>query len=260
MGPAGSPSSIAPAVSIYDQIDRDAIRVELVRFVDETHPVASSVSGSMFQRAACGGDRLIELQERVRPILDRLYPGWADEDLGSKYQETSEEREACQRLIARIDSHEEVASLLAPLDAGPSLAADALHELVWRAASVQWETDHREDAVLAAATTVNSLLQRKLGRTDLSETKLVQEAFSKKAPESGKPRLRFPEIEDDQTRESMRFGASSFGVGCFAAIRNPLGHVSHDQIQLTEQEALERLTAWSLFARWVEQATLVEAE
>ena len=64
---------------------------------------------------------------------------------------------------------------------------------------------------------MNSLLQKKLGRRDLSEVKLVQEAFSDKDPVPGKPRLRFAAVEDDQTRESMREGAMSIGVGCFKA-------------------------------------------
>lgn len=182
----------------------------------------------MFRRAACGSERLIVLQERVRPILDRLYPSWATENLGIAYQEASDEREACQRLIARIESHGEVSGLLAPLDAWPKLAAESLHDYVWPAQpSTAWETDHRADAVLAAAKAVNSLLQKKLGRRDLSEVKLVQETFSDKPPEPGKPRLRFTSIEDDQTREDMREGAcrSALARSKPSAIRSAIGRM-----------------------------------
>jgi hypothetical protein len=51
----------------------------------------------------------------------------------------------------------------------------------------------------------------------------------------------------------------SFGSGCFQAIRNPLGHLLNEEVELSEQEALERLAALSLLARWIERATLVEA-
>ncbi|MEU7768709.1 TIGR02391 family protein [Nocardia sp. NPDC049190] len=56
----------------------------------------------------------------------------------------------------------------------------------------------------------------------------------------------------------MRRGVMEFGSGCFAAIRNPLGHLPNDQIELNEQSALERLCAFSLFARFIEEADLVE--
>ncbi|MER6974400.1 TIGR02391 family protein [Nocardioides sp. NPDC000445] len=44
------------------------------------------------------------------------------------------------------------------------------------------------------------------------------------------------------------------GQGLFSGIRNPLNHVGADD--LTEQEALETLAAWSLFARWVDRAVV----
>ena len=67
-------------------------------------------------------------------------------------------------------------------------------------------------------------------------------------------RLRFPDIDGEQTRASVTAGVLSFGVGCFKAIRNPLGHLPDDQHDITEPEALEQLAAWSLFARWIERA------
>jgi hypothetical protein len=57
----------------------------------------------------------------------------------------------------------------------------------------------------------------------------------------------------------MRLGALSFGVGCFQAIRNPVGHLPDAQHELTEQDAIERLAALSLFARWIEEATLTSS-
>lgn len=214
----------------------------------------------MVRLARCGGARARELEERVRPILDRLYPEWRDENKTSSYTECHAEREACTRLLARLASSDEIADMLAGADLAPQLSASAMHQLIWRAASRQWETEHRHDAVLAAAKAVNSLLQKKLSRRDLSEVKLVQEAFSDKDPEPGKPRLWFTAIEDDQTRENMRQGAMAIGVGCFKAIRHPLGHRPDEEIELGEQDALERLATLSLFARWVDEAELVTAD
>ena len=113
--------------------------------------------------------------------------------------------------------------------------------------------------MLAAAKAVNSQLQAKLNRRDLSEAKLIRDAFSKKKPERGRHRLRFDFVADDQTRESMREGVMNFGAGCFMAIRNPLGHLPNDEHELDEQDALERLAALSLLARWIEQANVLKA-
>jgi uncharacterized protein (TIGR02391 family) len=144
-------------------------------------------------------------------------------------------------------------------EAPPMPTVDQLHPSVWKAAEPQWSARHLHDAVMAASKAVNAMLQIKVGRSDLAEVALVQEAFSKNPPTPGRPRLRFPMIEDDKTRESQNQGALSFGVGCFQAIRNPIGHLPDDQHEITEQEALEQLAAWSLFARWIERAEVEEA-
>ena len=77
--------------------------------------------------------------------------------------------------------------------------------------------------MLATAKAVNSHLQAKLGRQDVSEGDLVKQALSREEPQVGKPRLRFLDIRDEQTRESVRQGVMNFGSGCFGAIRNPVG-------------------------------------
>jgi hypothetical protein len=138
------------------------------------------------------------LTERVRPILDSLYPVWRDENRENKNFEFQAERDACQLLRARIASHEEIRAMLAGLDATPQLSASQLHELVWRAASAQWSTSHFQEAVLAAAKAVNSMLQNKLDRRYLSDVKLVREAFADSDPAPGRPRLRFNRVVDDQ--------------------------------------------------------------
>jgi hypothetical protein len=249
-------------VSGFAGIDLEAVKAELSNYVARTAPQnqSSNEGGVVYittsSGPACGRGEAIELTERVRPILDRLYPAWREENPPSEDFEFQAQRDACQRLLARIASDEEIGSMLAGFDASPQLSAQQLHPLVWSAASAQWTTGHRNEAVLAGAKAVNSMLQDKLGRRDVSELKLVQEALSKNDPEPGRPRLRYPDVEDDQTRESIRQGVMSFGAGCFQAIRNPVGHLPNAEYELSEQEALERLAALSLLARWIDQATL----
>ncbi len=82
--------------------------------------------------------------------------------------------------------------------------------------------------------------------------------FSEKAPEPGKARLRFNSIEDEKARESMRGGTLEFGPGCFRAIRNSVG--LYDEMEVTEQEALERLAALNLLARFIDEPDVVDAD
>lgn len=247
-------------------VDVDWVRTRLQEFISETKAVNQSSSGGgvsiMTARTspACGRPRAIELGETIRPVLDQLYPDWQAENGTSKNDEFKSERDAAQKLIARLDNHEELKAKLGGSDTSPRITAASLHERVWQAAEPQWSLGQPHEAVLAAAKVINSMLQQRLGRTDASEQDLVRQAFGSSNPAPGKPRLRYPEIADDQTRSSMEQGVMNFGAGCFGAIRNPVGHRPNDEIVLDEQTALEQLAALSLFARWIDQATLVEAD
>lgn len=247
-------------------VDVPWVRARLTEFVDQTKPVNQSGNKGVvtFVTAntapACGRPKAIELVEIVRPILARLYPEWTVENPADDYDEFAPERDASRRLLARLDHIEEVNTRLGGVDSSPRIAASSLHHLVWSAAETQWTLGQRHEAVLAAAKAVNSQLQAKVKRRDVSESDLVKQAFSEKLPESGKPRLRFNEIDDERTRESVRGGVLEFGSGCFRAIRNPVGHLPNDEVELTEQDALERLAAFSLLARFVDDASVETAD
>ncbi len=154
----------------FDGIDTERAIHELDVFLGQTMPVATP---AMVKPPACGDTLATELTERVRPLLDRLYPGWSEECPSNKFEPFSGPRQACMRLRARIESHAEIEEMLAGHDASPQLSAVSLHGNVWTAASAQWRTGHRHEAVLAAAKAVNSMLQAKLGRRDVSEVNLA---------------------------------------------------------------------------------------
>jgi hypothetical protein len=101
----------------------------------------------------------------------------------------------------------------------------------------------------------NSLEQR---LWDAAETKLFQEAFSEKAAEQGKSRLRRMQDDGGDTYRSMQAGAIALATGIYQGIHNPLVHLdpSHD---IDEQTALEYLAALSILARWVYDSTVEEA-
>ncbi len=242
----------------FEGVDVPWVREHLVTFLDET-AVAYDEGGNEY--VTCGHGRFVELMEIIGTILNKLYPSWEQENWDCHSNEPDFEphravRDAVRRLIVRLDYQAELIERLGGTDTSPQINASMLHPLIWNAATAQWSTGHRHEAVLAAAKAVNSLLQQKTGRRDISETDLVKQAFSSNPPEPDKPRLRYSAISDDQTAKSMRIGVMDFGAGCFGAIRNPIGHLPNDEVELDEQSALERLCAMSLLARWIDEADL----
>jgi len=136
-----------------------------------------------------------------------------------------------------------------PPEASPDIVPESLHPWIWDAARKLWESEHYRPAVQAAATAMNERLQDKLGRHDLADDKLIQEAFSDKPAEPGKPRLRIPGDPSNPTVASLQRGVPQFGVGCFWVIRNP---ATHETADWSPQEALEQLAALSVLARGID--------
>jgi hypothetical protein len=99
------------------------------------------------------------------------------------------------------------------------------------------------------------MLQERLGRRDVSNKALVEQAFSLKPPERDQPRLRVRDDDGSEGYMSAQVGALQFGTGCFMALRNP---AAHENEELAEQEALEQLAAFSILARWIERTKLIE--
>ncbi|MES9519759.1 TIGR02391 family protein [Streptomyces capoamus] len=137
---------------------------------------------------------------------------------------------------------------------GPALAADTLHPWVWEPAAPLWAAEAYQDAVLAAARTVNRRLQQKLGRHDVGETDLCMQTFDMKEPVDGKPRLRFTGDRSTPSWRARQDGAKYTSAGAFLAIRNLAAH--EDKVNWSQQEALEYLATFSLVARWIEECTV----
>jgi hypothetical protein len=133
----------------------------------------------------------------------------------------------------------------------PDLVADQLHPWVWEAAAPMWRAGSAQEAVHAAARSVNARLQQKLGRHDVADAKLCREAFSLNDPAPGQPRLRFAGDRTSETWRSRQNGGIQFGAGCFEGIRNITAHV--EGLDLPDQVALEQLAAFSVLARWIDE-------
>lgn len=189
----------------------------------------------------------------VEKILDRVLPGWRA-DRPSKDEEFASLRDQASRAKTVLQRSEELAEKLG--DNAPDMDAANLHTWAWENGRSFWNTGHYHQAVMQAAIRINAETQAKLGRMDVSETALFNEAFSLSDPKPGAPRLRLAKDDGSKTYESLHRGARALAEGLYAAIRNPGMHIPSDGGE--EQLALEQLAAFSLLARWVDQAEVAE--
>ncbi|MEU7097746.1 TIGR02391 family protein [Streptomyces longwoodensis] len=233
-------------------MDRDWMRQRLEDFEQQ----AKKYWAARQQGSGISATRklLFEAEPTITKILHlldpELAPAKAVKDKG--YGDVHIAIDDVRRGLGTLTDMDDWATRLAP-DA-PSLRADQFHSWVWDAARTFWESKHYRAAVHAAATSINAHLQDKLGRRDLSDAKLVQESFSEKAPEAGKPRLRVPGDQTDPGVQTRQRGALALGQGAYFALRNPAAHETGD---LAEQEALEQLATFSVLARIIDQCQVV---
>ena len=205
--------------------------------------------------------RAVEMQPTIEGIAKRIdpdnvgrllertrYGGW---DHGPASTETL-------RLIGILENHEVHEQIFGPV--GPTLAANRLHPWVWNAAADLWDGGHHGQAVEDAFKSVERRTQVKVSDLNLTGKKLYAQSFSPKEPTAGMSRLRFPDIDKAQQKDtwtSAHEGAMHLGMACAQGIRNLRAHPSGD---ITEQEALEQLAALSVLARWVDACKVVHAD
>lgn len=183
----------------------------------------------------------------VRAISEAVYgQGWRH--MGT---------DSVRQLIWELTDGDEVRQRLG-LDApAPVFEGSAMHPWVWEAARPHWNSGNHHAAVWAAAINVNSRTQTKVGRRDLGESKLLNEAFSTEPAREGRPRLRLCDDSNPDLFRDMHTGASALGRGLFSAVRNPLNHVDESEHGMGEAESLEALAGFSLLARWIDRAHVV---
>lgn len=192
----------------------------------------------------------------VEQILDRVLPGWA-KDRPKKDEDHDWLRDQASRAKAALQRASELAEKLG--DNAPDMDASNLHPWAWENGKSYWNTGHYHQAVMQAAIRVNAETQAKLGRMDVSEVALFNEAFSLDAPKTEAARLRLAKDDGGKTYQNLHRGARAFADGLYTAIRNPGMHKPQESDGGEEQLALEQLAAFSLLARWVDQADVEEA-
>lgn len=187
----------------------------------------------------------------VEQILDRVLPGWS-KDRPAKDTKYSWLRDQASRAKAALQRQAELAEKLG--DNAPDMDAANLHPWAWESGSSYWNSGHFHQAVMQAAIRINFETQTKLGRMDVSEADLFNQAFSLDPPKADAARLRLAKDDGGKTYQNLHRGARSFADGLYTAIRNPGMHKPQESDGGEEQLALEQLAAFSLLARWVDQA------
>lgn len=239
------------------KLDANWATSEINAFLHVTAQVRPNTSGSgvIYLGTVMRGPRTEASQRAhvVEQILDRVLPGWSRErpEKDAKY---SWLRDQASRAKTALEREDELADKLG--DNAPDMDAANLHPWAWENGRSYWNTGHYHQAVMQAAIRINAETQAKLGRMAVSETALFNEAFSLSAPKAGTARLRLAKNDGGKTYENLHRGARAFAEGLYAAIRNPGMHLPQEAAGGEEQLALEQLAAFSLLARWVDQASI----
>ncbi|GFZ82698.1 TIGR02391 family protein [Nesterenkonia alkaliphila] len=145
----------------------------------------------------------------------------------------------------------------------PTFAPAQLHRVVWSAAAAHWTTHQYRVAVREAAEALTLHWKDRLGRHDVDDTVFWQQTLSPGAAESGRPKLVWPGDPAEKTTRSMRGGLeplakalNGLATGLNLTVRNV---TTHTRDELSEQEGMERLAAYSYLARILDQCDIQHA-
>lgn len=231
-------------------------------WIEHAHSALTSSSGRReFPFCASGPktDILLERETQTRRVIGVVLeidstPRLVHQLDRRNFVELQSGLDLARRALGHLTTAAETAQHITGSSA-PTMRADALHPVIWDAAAKLWRDGHYSQAVQRAATFLNAHVQDRVDRRDVSDGGLMSETFGMKAPEPGKPRLRWIGDDADLTVKAMRVGLLQFSQGCFAAIRNP---ATHGTTELPQQEALEQLAILSTLARWIDSCELVK--
>jgi hypothetical protein len=146
----------------------------------------------------------------------------------------------------------------------PGFSPANFHKIIWTAAAAYWTTHKYRVAVREAAEALTAHWKTKLHRTDIDGTAFWQQTLSSGDPLLGKPKLTWPGESTDKTVKSMRGGLEPMtkalmylATGENFTIRNV---TTHTRGELSEQEAMERLSAYSYLARLLDHCEIREVK
>ncbi len=186
----------------------------------------------------------------IRRILNAIEPGLGDFRYGSFTGSTAAAQAVHRGLGTLRDRAQIEAELRASgLTGAPSLQ---LHPRVWESARSLWGLGRLPEALEAVWKAVNADMQERIRRRDLSDNKLVQEAFAMERKEQ--VRLHLPGDPRTETWRSRQLGLLHLAQACVFASRNRMVHTP--DIDLDTGEAVEHLAMLSCLCRWTDETML----
>lgn len=153
----------------------------------------------------------------------------------------------------------------------PAFSPAQLHPVIWTAAAAHWTSHQYRVAVREAAEALNAHWKGRLARNDIDDTPFWQQTLAPGEPSPGRPKLAWPGTPTDKTNKSMRGGLEPLASGLInlssalkdlaAGLNLTVRNVTtHTRDELSEQEAMERLAAYSYLARLLDQCEVRRVE
>ncbi|WP_170226662.1 TIGR02391 family protein [Rudaeicoccus suwonensis] len=197
--------------------------------------------------------RLNKQAELLLPTVEKIvrvsYPKAPHPLMPPGYTSTNSQQWVRRALGALRDTAETEVHLR---PSAPSLFADSLHGRIWAAAAPVWDTGEFGAALQQASITLSAYIRAKASST-LRDRKLVAQVFSPDPPKLDAARLHFPGDSTDEGWQARQQGLHLIAQGAFAGIRNI---AAHEDVDVSEHEALEQLAVLSLIARWTDMTEL----
>ena len=229
---------------VFTRDDVDPAEVQLLELA------VGEAAGVAARAVALTGAYMV-VQGFSRP-LDPI-SNWQNVTMPKAWLTPTEVRATCAAVKGRLKSLEIDAQH--GQDRGrPEFGPTELHPVIWTAAAPFWTNHQYRVAVREAAEALNITWKHRLARTDIDETTFWGQTLAPEPATAGIPRLRWPGDDADRTVRSLREGLGSLAKGLNLAVRNL---TTHTRTELTEQEALEQLGAYSHLARLLDQCEIV---
>jgi transcriptional regulator with XRE-family HTH domain len=234
-------TATGPAV-VVQPANHNQMRRALIEFVDLVKQYQSSSFLSAGRRDAIAGLR--SRKATVRQILRSIGP---DLDISSGQSGADFERAVAsvQRAIRLLDAWDSWET--DPATSRLLIPGGNLYPLVWHEAQESWNAGLYRQAVHAGGIAVNDMIQARIGRRDISDVPLMEEAFNPDRPHQYQRRLRCPGDHSDMSVRAQQEGALHYAVGCFKVMWTPASRLTGSWNPLI---GFEYLTALSVVARW----------
>lgn len=206
--------------------------------ISEASTKVARAAGRAAAAPALTGMKIAVNERLVNPVT-----AWRTITLPKPMLEPGDVLDAVEQMLGML----EAMTWKAEAELPPTTGVDAMHPTVWGAARKLWADGHFRLAVQSAAETLTTQVKARTGLHNLDATNVYEKTFAGK----GAHLLQWPGDPGDRTVSSMQNGLSKYAPGVNMTVRNSATH--NTGTEMAAQDALERLAALSLLARWIDE-------